>query len=264
MAIDIEQLLNAEPEEKDNLTNEDVRRILRDVGTEDRVEKLEERMSRLEQNPISRDVDIKSKDIIVDIVADKFIDLVWQNTLEYQYDGVSIDGLDTAGTVVISTTAGSTGLTTAGSGVSAATLFNAFELTGGSSLGVETRVRFVVSFDSTTLQNVELFFGATAGDSFGFEVEDATLNATATDNGTEVTFDTGKTINTSDQFKLEAIFIPGERIDYFVEDKLVGSLSAGIPNTLAYQWKAIITEQEAVAKTLFVHSVRFLQSNVNR
>lgn len=175
-------------------------------------------------------IDENSKKIISDVINDKILDLVWTKYYYYSTFFESIDGYTQTtggtGSVDISDTriAVNTGAT---NGSSAELQKNP---TNQTILRWDRESRFRINFDvsATTNQEIRIAIGDASNgiqDShYGFWVDDSTLKGTAS-NGTTSASVTLKTISSSTPYDIEARFYPGKRVDFFVDGKLLGSIT---------------------------------------
>jgi hypothetical protein len=212
--------------------------------------------SQLDQN-----LDVKSKDIIRQIVSNSLFDILWDTTYQYFTEFESLDGFNT--TTGVGLLGGGAYIVTSGSGTNFQ-LINKY--TSPSFVFDSTKrsnFRAVISVDQITAQNGKIQTGSSADEGYGFTFVNAALSIATIHGGITYSTPTSFVLNGTDVFLLEARYYPSQKVDFFVDKVLVGTLTSNLPSISAFSgsiWSAGITESEASSKILHICSVEYLQS----
>lgn len=239
--------------------------------TKNQIEQINKRLDLVQENldilndhketPLRNNLDSDSKKVIQNTVEERLIDILFDNMYYYNtwFDGVT--GFETNGDSY--TAAGQLILSTAGTGVDAAYVSKVNPVVV-ESLDFTKQSRFRVSIQprATTNQNIKAVVGDYNTEAYGFQIEDNTLQG-YTNDGSSSTTRTLLTVSANTNYRMEARFFPGERVDFIVNGVTYGSIAATLPNDIVAAeilWSISITEQEAVVKVLELGSTEYIQS----
>lgn len=226
--------------------------------TKKEVESLKVEISELRnKKPIDRYLDVESKDIIKDIIKNEFFELYWDSIFQYTTNAESLDGLTKSAGVGL--LGGAFNLITTATGTNFQYLKRTFAPADVFNFSKESRFRIVMAADQIVTQNILITIGST-GHFFGFDIEDDVIRGTTRDGTTTKIVTLNKSINSTDLFLLEARFFPKNRVDFYVNGVQYGSSTINLPTTTSTTlWECTITEQAALAKTMWLYSVEYLQ-----
>lgn len=204
---------------------------------------------------------------IKNFISDEIMDIVWNSYFYYFTGFASPDEFTTTGSTVIFD-GGGVLLGTAATLDTSASLYRDLALMESVNFSRESRIRTRIRLGSDiTDQRIEIGIGSIAApnidnDGYGFYIEDNALFGFAQSDFSSRSSLRLKTVSSSTTYALDARYYPNGRVDFYVDNKLLGSVGTNLPvgiDTSVQFFGAVITTQEGVAKSMFIHSFEFIQ-----
>lgn len=226
-------------------------------------------------NRISRFVDAKQKGEFGALMAQQVMDVVWNDyyyvfeilgSLDAHDYGGSTNNPTHAGLLVTDAVSNDYVYDAYGTGINKTfnydkeTRFRVavrWEETGGTSGAVQNQLSYITTLDdATTIEGG----GGEDVSAVGFKAVDGTLYGVVK-NGSETTVELGSIVYNT-YYKLELVYYPNNRVDFYVDDKFVASITSALPvsadNGLAI-YNTYIKTTEAVAKTMVIDYFELMQ-----
>ncbi len=237
---------------------------------QENINELRERITDLENKPVILDryLDVQSKDIIEEVITERFFDIYWNEFFIYNMLFQDLGGFTTNGNVSIGS--GTTILTTGTTIGDTVSLDAGVTITsGGNSFSEESRFKTNILVDSVAAQDVFIGVGDVIGvgaHSYGFFIDDSTLKGFVQTNSTNRTTLDLQTVSSATEIFLEALFYPNERVDFLIDKVLIGSITdaTNFPTIFpAMLWSAHVETSAAAAKVLRIHFFDYLQRRIN-
>lgn len=232
---------------------------------------LEQKVSGLSNNTNLYPVipDARSKGAVSDTVGDQLFDSFWKRIYWYStgFESLSNFNLTNIGGGGAAFLLGSVNIVAAaGSSGNQGELTRLVSPNDAFSFAQESQFRTQVYFNvSTTMaaQTIYITMGSALSESYGFKILNSTLYGMAAQNNVVTTKQLPVTLNTTDIFELEAHLYPGQKVEFFVNQSPVGTISTTIPKTASTIFLDLyISTQSASAKDFGVYFFNYLQKRV--
>lgn len=181
----------------------------------------------IQSNNLNRYLDNSSKDIIENIISDRILDVVWNDYFYISYLFGDILRLSTAGTGTSAITSDGLLVTLSTTATDTASATLTFDTTRILSLAKESRFRVITKVSDVS--DVTVTFYGTYGttDGVAILIDAGTIKGQTTGSGTTTL--NISTVADNTYVTLEYRYYPGNRVDFYVNDKLEGTITTNLP-----------------------------------
>jgi len=239
-----------------------------EIDLQKQITQLTDRVNELEIRPVKLDryLDNTSKDIIDDVIADNILDITWEDYFYYSTNFESGDGFSQTGLPVFDE--GGVLVQTSSTSGTSSVIQRDMTLLTSVNFAKESRFRTKINASTGRIMESEFGIGAAStpnlsGHAYGFRINnDALLGVAQTAFGSRSTVSLGD-INNGDT-ELEAIFFPGQRVDFFVGGILKGSIASDIPQTASASifFTLLVQTNQASANSVLFFGLDFRQKRL--
>jgi len=191
---------------------------------------IKNRLTRLETNPgVNRNLDVPSKDILVQTIQDNILDVVWDTYYYYSSNFESIAGYVVAGTLLTGD------VDSDGIYVTTATGTDYVLLSGAANnrlvANKELRFRVLSKVTATTDIDASVITMQSADGEIGFQFLNGTIKGSSS-NVSGTTSVSLQTYSANTYYKLEFRYIPGVCVKFLVDGIEKGQITTNLMNPL--------------------------------
>lgn len=223
-----------------------------------------------DQTQLRYPLDTESQRVLKESVKREILDILWDDVYYYATMFDSLDGWDAdSATLSEFGSYGHIGLgVTVSSGASAGTSESVKKIPtiqGFLSFDNHSRLRTKVTYfdDNNQESYVGVGLNSASTDHYGFFQDDTTLYGSTGDGSAETTVFL-KTVDSSGVYELEARHFPGEKVDFYVDGVLKGSIAKTLPSGSISDSRFIHVgctkpSTEAAKKIIYLSHIEYIQ-----